>query len=151
MLWERNFARSLAERSKGLAPSRVTLPWVGVSSVPRMLRSVDLPEPLGPRMARESPGLRARLMPRRTTSGVVGVGYSLCRSLTWRLVAIAEVPFGPLGAFPHPPTSGVLKHTLLSCVPWEQFLVELEHLRSHVIIGKLRKDGGLALAAELGA
>src|SRR2546425_10489018 len=92
MFLERNLARSFCLREKGLVSLRVTEPVVGVSRVPRMLRSVDLPEPLGPRMARESPGFRVRLMPRRTMRGSVGVGYSLWRSVTWRAVGIRGAP-----------------------------------------------------------
>src|SRR5882672_5329449 len=101
MLWARNLARSPAEREKGLVSLRVTKPRVGVSSVPRMLSNVDLPEPLGPRIARESPGFNAKLIPRSTTSGCVGVGYSLCRSTTLRLDAMGAVP-RRAGAFSPP-------------------------------------------------
>src|SRR5690242_19869620 len=49
-----------------------------------MFSSVDFPDPLGPTIANRSPGDSFRFMPFSTTSGVVGVGYSLRRSLTIR-------------------------------------------------------------------
>src|SRR5258706_13652989 len=82
--WLRKRASSLGARENGFTPPRWTLPPLGESRVPRMFRRVDWPDPLGPTTARRSPGDKSRLTPRSTTSGWVGVRYSLRSSETRR-------------------------------------------------------------------
>src|SRR3954462_8879999 len=81
-------ASALASSENGSTSPTRTQPPLGVSSVPRMFKSVDFPDPLGPTIANRSPGDSFRLTPVSTTSGVVGVGYSLRRSVTIRSAAV---------------------------------------------------------------
>src|SRR4051812_8122252 len=82
--WLRKRASALPASENGSTPASCTDPPLGESSVPRMLSSVDFPDPLGPTTARRSPGESFKFTLRKTTSGCVGVGYSLRRSETVR-------------------------------------------------------------------
>ena len=61
---ERTCASSSSVSFETSMPSRRYCPDVGRSRHPRMLMSVDLPEPEGPMMARNSPRSTSRLTPR---------------------------------------------------------------------------------------
>jgi hypothetical protein len=61
----RTFTSSSSDIADTSCPSITTVPEVGWSRPPRMLRSVVLPEPDRPRTATSSPGSAARDTPRR--------------------------------------------------------------------------------------
>src|SRR5215471_5227815 len=85
----RNAASSGSGSANGSVPSSAILPPVGRSSVPRMCRSVLLPDPDGPMTATAAPRSNLKLAPRRTESVPPRVGYSFDTLSTTSDIAVS--------------------------------------------------------------